>query len=215
MNKNLTLILILLISTATYSQDNKNRIGITFSNNYSRSERLDLLNGRRLRATYKNGFGVNGNFEFAKNWQFEIGWMYSFRGNSTDKVKTNFRTSVPNDPAIPSHLKYQEKFEFIDIPIKFLKKINTKEKSNQFVSLGLVPTFVINYKITQVLYYNDNAKTTDFFPLKNFRDLNAMFLLGYGYNINLSKSVSLQLELNAKRTILNIHTEESKKSNQI
>lgn len=180
--KSISLYIIIIITldftdADAYSQDNKNRIGITFSNNYSRSERLDLLNGRRLRATYKNGFGINGNFEFAKNWQFEIGWMYSFRGNSTDKVRTNIRTSVPNDQSIPSHVKYQEKFEFIDIPIKFLRKINAKERSNQFVSLGLVPTFILNYKITQILYYYDDKKSTDVFPENKFRDINAFFFV--------------------------------------
>lgn len=204
---------ILLFFTVANAQEKNNKIGVVFSNNYSRLENLNLLNGQRLRASYRYGFGMNGNFAIAKNWKFEIGFMYSKRGMNTDKIKTNYTTQQPNDPAIPTHLRYKENFEFIDIPIKILRLISNKEKSYQFISIGLAPTLTVGYNTTTSMYYKNRIQSIEQFPINYTKDYNALFLLGYGYSFNLYKNMSLQLEMNVKRSIMNVYTEESKLNN--
>ncbi len=215
MIKKQSIVLIILIfqSISVYSQDKKNKIGIVFSNNYSRLENLHLLGGQRLRASYQYGFGMNGNFGITKKWNFEIGWMYSFRGNITDKRKIQYGPQQVLDSSFPTHTRLSEDFEFIDLPIKFFRNFNTESKVNQFISFGIVPTFNLNYKITSRVYFENRETREYFYPENKLNSINALFLIGYGFKFKVYNNISSQIEMNVKRSILNVYTEESKLNN--
>lgn len=202
-----------LFFNVCHSQNTRSKIGVVISNNYSRLEKLYTISGEQLYPSYRIGFGFNGNFQLAKKWSLEFGWMYSFRGNVTEKKRIEYGNNPNVNPTYPTHTRIFENYEFIDLPLKLFRNITVDKKVNQFVSAGIAPTFNVQYKVRRTTYSDDKNRHEYFYPENNLKNINALFLIGYGIDFKVYKNLSLQFELNIKRSALNIYTEESKLNN--
>jgi len=137
--------------------------------------------------------GFNVCYFFKKHFSIETGINYSNRGYRT-KDFSDFTTNDPNDPLIPTKIKYIYNYNFIDIPLK-ANFILGKKKLRFIASAGINTNFLLfRTEITTAEYFDGSVVTNNYKSESGFHFVDFTALLSAGTDINLTKKFNLRLE---------------------
>lgn len=202
MNKNLIIIIGLLLVNFTYSQKEK-KIGI----NLGSSSTNFILDGKSwFDRQGKNGINTTIGYLIGVNFEYKLRKKLSLKANLNyaSKKDKNYFQFTDNTGKPAGEYEDTVSHNFLEMPILLIYYL---DNSNFFTTGGPVLNYRLKIKSVGTMFYNNSLN-----PLENSyydKQLDLGISLGVGYNFHLNGKNDLALEIRYNSDIANLIKEEN------
>jgi opacity protein-like surface antigen len=187
----------------------KKQFGVVYSPEYSfrvlkaGNDEKALFDLRDSLEIPKFGYsaGFNFSYQITNKCMFEIGLLFSDKGERTKKHDLKNTVFIAEQDKIPATSNFVNHYYYLDIPLKFNYYLIQK-KINFFLTAGIsVNSFLYQKTLTTIENKDGSSKVYNTVSHPKFEKINFALIAGFGINYNLTDRHVLKLEPLYKRSI--------------